>query len=61
MEAEQARTLSAQFPDAFLALLKRMTRAERTALLKEFAAQYPKDYAAWLTADVRTYLKFLDQ
>lgn len=57
MDAEQAHILARNYPDVLLALLKRMPQAERTAVLQIFEAQYPKEFKAWHTGDVKTYLK----
>ena len=57
MDVEQAVTLARNCPDVLLALLKRMTRAERANILKQFEAEYPKEFKAWYVGDVKAYLK----
>jgi len=56
MDSEKIPTLAKNFPDVLLALLKRMSAAERAAVLKGFEAQAPKDFGAWYTPDVESYL-----
>lgn len=60
MDANQAKTLSQNFPDVLLALLKRMNSAERAQVLKSFASEFPRDFKAWHTADVKSYLKYIN-
>lgn len=60
MDAKQALTPSQTLPDAFLALLKRMPKIDRNALLAEMKTEFPKEYAAWHSSEVQAYLGFLD-
>ena len=58
MDSEKIPTLAKNFPDVLLALLQRMSPAEREAALKDFEAQSPKNFKAWYTAEVEGYLNF---
>jgi len=59
MDVENARTLSRELPHVLLALLKRMNSVERHKLLAAFEREFPKDFNAFQTADVKNYLKQL--
>lgn len=58
MDSEKIPTLAKNFPDVLLALLQRMSAAERETVLKDFEAQSPKDFKAWYTPEVEVNLNF---
>lgn len=59
MDSEKIPTLAKNFPDVPLALLQRMSAAEREAVLKDFEAQSPKDFKTWYTPEVENGLNFM--
>jgi len=59
MDAENAKTLSKNYPDVFLALLKRMNPGERLELPRAFEKDFPKYFKAFYTADVASYIRQL--
>lgn len=61
MDSEKIPTLVKNFPDVFLALVKRMDAKERQRVLKDFAVSHPKSFKQWHTPDVQAYLKSMEQ
>lgn len=59
MDADKVPTLAKNFPDVLLALLKRMSPAERSKVLAEFENSHPEAFKEWYKPDVQEYINSL--